>query len=94
MWDAISTLFIAMLFIVAIFGWPMYYVITHWLTPAPKPMKYPFRKPCVFTNTYGHLVRVDPNPEELQRVQEYYRYRPQEARELLDSLKKNYEEKW
>jgi hypothetical protein len=94
MWDAIWTLMLAMLIMAAIFGWPMYYVINHWLKPVPKPVRHPYREPCVFVNSFGHFVRVDPNPAEMQRVKEYFDEHPDEAREALNSLHNDYEEEW
>ena len=85
MWDAIIILIMSIVMMGAIFGYPIYWAYNKWLNKS-RPKNYPFRKPSIFTNTFGHLVMVEPDPYMHNRVQNYYKGNPKEARVLLNSL--------
>jgi hypothetical protein len=91
MWDAILTVALSILIIVAVFGYPIYWVYNKWLNK-PQPKNYPFRKPSIFTNSFGQLIMVELDPYMQNRVQNYYKGHPKEARVLLNSLRED--EKW
>lgn len=91
MWEAIGAISMSFLMMILLFGLPFYLVYKKWLNE-PEKKKYPFRKPCIFTNQFGHLVMVNPDDHMQEQIQEYYKQHPNEARKLLKSIRTD--ERW
>lgn len=85
--DAIYVILISCGLMGAIFGLPMYFLIKRF--GKNKPVKrYPFKKPAIFTNKFGHLIMVEPDEEMYSQVQSYFTDHPNEKKKFFDGLKK------
>jgi hypothetical protein len=81
-----------MMFMAVLFGGMMYFLRD--LLKEKPPKKRPFRQTCIYTNQFGHLVRIDPDPDMMQEVEDYYHFNKGEARKALNSIKPGYRQPW
>lgn len=84
--DAIITILIAIGIMGAVFGYPIYRLLKY-LRKTRTVFRFPFKEPTIFTNVFGHLIRIDPDPEMYASVQDYFNYRPNVKRRFLKNLK-------
>lgn len=81
--------------IVAIIFGPFIYLGIKLFGKTKRKKNYPFREPAVFTNVYGHLVRIDPDPEMQEEVFEYFSQNPERAHAFLNDVRNpNSRETW
>ena len=86
MFEGIAIFVLSIVFFVGLLVGPilLYKKITH----KPKSKNKPYSEPCIFTNSFGHLVMVEPDPIMQKRIKDYYEDNPEKKKELLDGLNK------
>ena len=82
--EGIAIFVLSIVLFVAILGVPFF--LYKKITNIPKPKNKPYSEPCIYTNSFGHLVMISPDPIMQGTVEQYYTQNPEKAKQLLDGL--------
>lgn len=93
-WSAVGLLLLNITIMLIVFG-PFMYLGIKYFGKTKRKKNYPFREPAVFTNAYGHLIMIAPDPEMQEQVIQYFNENPEKKKAFLNDVRNpNSEEKW
>ncbi|GAF93863.1 unnamed protein product [marine sediment metagenome] len=84
MWDSITIIGLTAILCAAVFGPPIFLLRNYLTKQAPK--NYPYRKPSMFVDSFGHIQKVEPEKSMEVETSKYFKDHPKEAKEFIDGL--------